>query len=123
MLLLIFLSPTLNGLVSHHLKIGEGLMEGFGEFIETFISYITNSMSYIRLAAFAIAHGVLAQFAFTLGDSLGIIPSLIVVNIMVVFIEGFAAGIQSIRLIFYEFSTKFFKGGGIKFKPLKLLLE
>jgi len=42
---------------------------------------------------------------------------------MVVLIDGFAAGIQSIRLIFYEFSTKFFKGGGIRFKPLKLLLE
>jgi V/A-type H+-transporting ATPase subunit I len=98
-------------------------MDGFGEFIETFFSYITNSLSYIRLAAFAIAHGVLAGFALTLGASLGIIPSLIIVNIMVVIIEGFAAGIQSIRLIFYEFSTKFFKGGGIKFNPIKLLIE
>lgn len=123
MLLLIFFSPTIKGLVSHDFKIGEGLMEGFGEFIETFISSITNSMSYIRLAAFAIAHGILAEFAHSLGGSMGMIPSLILVNIMVIFIDGFAAGIQSIRLMYYEFSTKFFKGGGIRFKPLKLLLE
>jgi V/A-type H+-transporting ATPase subunit I len=123
MLGLIFFSSTIKGLVSHDSKIGEGLMEGFGEFIETFFSTIANSMSFIRLAAFAIAHGVLAGFAITLGDSVGIVPSFIIVNIMVVLIDGFAAGIQSIRLIFYEFSTKFFKGGGIRFKPLKLLLE
>ncbi|MGQ9780725.1 MAG: V-type ATP synthase subunit I [Nitrososphaeria archaeon] len=123
MLLLIFLSPTIKGLRSHDFKIGEGLMEGFGEFIETFISYITNSMSYIRLAAFAIAHGILAEFAHALGGSMGVIPSLLLVNVMVIFIEGFAAGIQSIRLMYYEFSTKFFTGGGTRFNPLKLLLE
>jgi V/A-type H+-transporting ATPase subunit I len=123
MLVLVFLTPLLKGLGKQDLKVGDRLMDGFGEFIETFFSYITNSLSYIRLAAFAIAHGVLAGFALTLGASLGIIPSLIIVNIMVVIIEGFAAGIQSIRLIFYEFSTKFFKGGGIKFNPIKLLIE
>jgi V/A-type H+-transporting ATPase subunit I len=123
MLGLIFFSPTIKGLVSHDSKIKEELIEGFGEFMETFFSTITNSISYIRLAAFAIAHGVLAGFAYSLGDSVGMLPSFIIVNIMVVLIDGFAAGIQSIRLIFYEFSTKFFKGGGIRFKPLKLLLE
>ncbi len=123
MLVLVFLAPILKGLGKQDLKVGDRLMDGFGEFTETFLSFITNSMSYIRLAAFAIAHGVLAGFAVTLGASLGIIPSLIIVNIMVVIIEGFAAGIQSIRLIFYEFSTKFFKGGGIRFNPIKLLIE
>ncbi len=123
MLLLVFLSPTMKMLGSHDHKIGESLMEGFGEFIETFISYITNSMSYIRLAAFAIAHGILAEFAHALGGSMGLIPSLILVNVMVILIEGFAAGIQSIRLMYYEFSTKFFTGGGTRFNPLKLLLE
>ncbi len=119
MLGLVFFSPAIKG--SHH-SLGESLMEGFGEFIEVFLSYITNSISYVRLAAFAIAHGVLANFAHILGESIGFIPSLIIVNIMVILIEGFASGIQSIRLIYYEFSTKFFRGGGIRFKPIKLIL-
>ncbi|MEM3832161.1 MAG: V-type ATPase 116kDa subunit family protein [Thermoprotei archaeon] len=119
MLGLVFFSPAIKG--SHH-SLGESLMEGFGEFIEVFLSYITNSISYVRLAAFAIAHGVLANFAYILGESIGFVPSLIVVNIMVILIEGFAAGIQSIRLIYYEFSTKFFRGNGVRFKPIKLIL-
>ncbi len=119
MLGLVFFSPVIKG--SHH-SLGESLMEGFGEFIEVFLSYITNSISYVRLAAFAIAHGVLANFAHILGESIGFVPSLIIVNIMVILIEGFASGIQSIRLIYYEFSTKFFRGGGIRFKPIKLIL-
>lgn len=121
MLGLIFFSPAIKNIGSHH-SFGESLMEGFGEFIEVFLSYITNSISYVRLAAFAIAHGVLAEFAFILGESIGLIPGLIIVNIMVILIEGFAAGIQSIRLVYYEFSTKFFRGNGIRFKPIKLIL-
>ena len=123
MLVLVFFVPLIKGWGAQDFKVGERLMEGFGEFIEIVISFITNSMSYIRLAAFAIAHGVLAGFAITLGVSLGMVPSPIIVNIMVVIIAGFAAGIQSIRLRYYEFSTKFYKGGGVRFKPLKLSIE
>jgi hypothetical protein len=50
-------------------------------------------MSYIRLAAFAITYGVLAGFATTLNVSLGIIPSFLIVNVIVIITEGFAAGI------------------------------
>jgi V/A-type H+-transporting ATPase subunit I len=121
LLAIIFLSPTIKHIGSHH-SLGENMIEGFGEFIEVFLSYITNSISYVRLAAFAIAHGVLASFAHILGESIGLLPSLLLVNIIVILIEGFAAGIQSIRLIYYEFSTKFFKGNGTRFKPIKLII-
>lgn len=121
LLVIIFLSPTIKHIGSHY-SLGENMIEGFGEFIEVFLSYITNSISYVRLAAFAIAHGVLASFAHILGESIGLIPSLLLVNIIVILIEGFAAGIQSIRLIYYEFSTKFFRGNGTRFKPIKLTI-
>jgi V/A-type H+-transporting ATPase subunit I len=39
---------------------------------------------------------------------------------LVILVDGFAAGIQSVRLLYYEFSTKFFAGAGQKFKPLTL---
>jgi vacuolar-type H+-ATPase subunit I/STV1 len=121
-LLLVFLSPLLRGLGTEELKLGEAVIEGFGEFIEVFISFITNSLSYLRLAAFAIAHGIFAGFAADLGGSIGIIASLVLVNALVIIVDGFAAGIQSIRLLYYEFSTKFFAGAGQRFKPLTLKL-
>ena len=121
-LLLVFLSPLLREIGTEEIRVGEGVVEGFGEFIEVFISFITNSLSYLRLAAFAIAHGIFAGFAADLGSTVGVISSLVLVNALVVVVDGFAAGIQSIRLLYYEFSTKFFAGAGQRFKPLTLKL-
>ena len=123
LILLMFslVKPAVVGvLTGHRHSISESLMEGINEFIEMFLSYITNSISYIRLGAFAIAHVALASVAETMSHSMGFIPSYLVFNIIVILIEGFAAGIQSIRLLFYEFSTKFYIDEGRLFQPLKL---
>jgi V/A-type H+-transporting ATPase subunit I len=114
--------PTVeNKVYGHGHKMSETLMEGISEFIEMFLSYITNSISYVRLGAFAIAHVALAQVAGIMAASLGMIPSYLIFNIVVILIEGFSAGIQSIRLLFYEFSTKFYRDDGRLFRPLRLL--
>jgi len=121
LLAFILLRPTLlNMFAEHKHPVMETLMEGVGEFIEMFLSYITNSVSYVRLAAFAIAHVALAEVAYLLSYSIGPIPSYLIFNIIVILIEGFAAGIQSIRLLFYEFSTKFYMGDGRPFIPVRL---
>jgi vacuolar-type H+-ATPase subunit I/STV1 len=122
-LLLVFLSPALRNLGTENQNVREDLVEGLGEFIEVFISFMTNSLSYLRLAAFAIAHSIFASFALNLGSSIGLITSLVLVNALVIMVDGFAAGIQSIRLLYYEFSTKFFAGSGERFKPLNLKLS
>lgn len=121
-LVLIFLSPTMRHIKIKDRSAKNDLMDGFGEFIEVFISFLTNSLSYLRLAAFAIAHSVFAQFAMGLESTLGVVTSLVLVNALVIVVDGFAAGIQSIRLLYYEFSTKFFSGSGQRFKPLTLKL-
>jgi len=121
LLIFIFLKPTILNLFSKHRHpFSESLMEGISEFIEMFLSYITNSISYIRLGAFAIAHVALASVAGILANSMGFIPSYLIFNIIVILIEGFAAGIQSIRLLFYEFSTKFYIDDGRLFRPMRL---
>ncbi len=121
LLVFIFLKPTiLNVFSKHKHPFSEVMMEGISEFIEMFLSYITNSISYIRLGAFAIAHVALASVAGILAGSMGFIPSYLVFNVIVILIEGFAAGIQSIRLLFYEFSTKFYIDEGRLFRPFKL---
>jgi len=95
-----------------------GVMNGFIEVIEMVIAYPANSLSYIRVAAFAMVHEVFGELAINLSSTIGEIPSYLFANILVLVIEGFVVGIQALRLIFYEFSTKFFKGEGMKFEPL-----
>lgn len=90
--------------------------------LEVFISFLTDSLPYLRLAAFALAHGIFASFAADLGNTLGLVASLGLVNALVILVDGFAGGIQSARLLCHEFSTKFFAASGERFKPLSLKL-
>ena len=108
---------------SEGLEVSECLIEGFMEVLETFIGLPANTLSYIRLAAFAIAHEAFGLLATALSPSMGLLPSLIVTNLLALVFESFAVGIQAARLTFYEFSTKFFRGGGVLFKPLGLELR
>ncbi|RLF00171.1 MAG: hypothetical protein DRJ57_01320 [Thermoprotei archaeon] len=102
---------------------GECLAEGFTSALEMLMGLPANTLSYVRLAAFAIAHEAFGLMAFALAPTLGQIPSLLLANALVLILEGFAVGIQAARLIFYEFSTKFFRGGGIAFRPLSIEVE
>lgn len=121
-LLLVFLSPLLRHLRTGGRHVGGYVIDGFGELLEVFISFLTNSLSYVRLAAFALAHSIFAGFASDLGSTIGFVSSFVLVNALVISVDGFAAGIQSVRLLYYEFSTKFFAASGERFKPLSLKL-
>ena len=119
-LLLVFLSPAIEDAVKHELKIGEGIMKGVSEFIETFLSYLSNSISYVRLAAFAIAHSALGIAAIILGSSMGVLPGFIVMNLLAMTIEPLGVFIQCMRLTYYEFFTKFYSGTGVAYRPFSL---
>ncbi len=120
LLALIFFFPLIEGLFEGEVKIVERLLKGFAEFIETFISFLTNSISYVRLAAFAIAHGALGLSAAILAQTIGLPLSYALMNFLVIVIEGLAILIQSMRLTYYEFFTKFYSGGGLPYRPFTL---
>ena len=101
----------------------ENLIEGVIEILEMMIAYPANSLSYIRLAAFAIAHEAFGMLAEELALMINPLISYVFTNFLVLIIEGFAVGIQALRLTYYEFSTKFFRGGGEVFKPLSTSIE
>ena len=96
------------------------------ELFETVISFLSNSLSYVRVGAFAIAHVVLSSVVFLLADMLSPVHGVgywLVVsigNIGIVVYEGLIVGIQAMRLSYYEFFSKFFTGGGMRFEPLSL---
>lgn len=97
------------------------------ELFETVISFLSNSLSYVRVGAFAIAHVVLSSVVFLLaelvspGQGFAYWTIVVVGNIGIVFYEGLIVGIQAMRLSYYEFFGKFFSGGGMRFEPLTLL--
>ena len=120
-LALVFLSPLIESLLrKESAPVSRKLLEGFGVGLESFIAFIANSVSYIRLAAFAIAHEAIGLAATVLGAVLGSILSLALLNLLDFGVEGFAAFIQSLRLMYYEFSTRFFLRDGIPYEPFKI---
>ena len=77
----------------------------------------------MRIAGLGIAHVCLMMSFFTLAEMTGGILSVIILilgNILVIGLEGLSAGIQALRLSYYEFFTKFFHGTGKLYTPISL---
>jgi len=129
----IILSEPLKRLVEGHRPLIEGgvgmyVVQTAAELFEKSLSIFSNTMSYVRVGAFAVAHAgfCLAVFVFaglaSGGANTGIGYWVVVVigNIVVILMEGFIVFIQTMRLHFYEFFSKFFSGGGAPYEPLAL---
>jgi len=108
-------------------SLGTYLIQAGFELFETLITFLSNTLSYVRMGAFAVAHGGLSAVVFILADMVsptrGIGYWLVVVlgTISIVGFEGLIVGIQTLRLEYYEFFSKFFTGGGSSYKPFRLL--
>jgi V/A-type H+-transporting ATPase subunit I len=102
--------------------IGTYAVQAVFELFETLISFLSNSLSYVRVGAFAVAHAGLSQVIFILAELAGPAYWLVVIlgNIFIIGFEGLIVGIQTMRLEYYEFFSKFFRGGGMRYEPLTL---
>jgi len=99
------------------------IIQSLMDLIETVISMLSNTLSFIRVGAFAVAHGGLSLAIFSLaGDepTVGFWITIILGNLFIIGFEGLIVGIQTMRLHYYEILGKFFHGGGMQFEPLKL---
>jgi V/A-type H+/Na+-transporting ATPase subunit I len=101
------------------------LVQAFMDWFEVVISQLSNTLSYVRVGAFAVAHGGLSLAFFRLAEligggehGLGYWIMLIIGNIFFLTLEALIVGIQTMRLHYYEFLGKFFTGGGLRFEPL-----
>jgi V/A-type H+/Na+-transporting ATPase subunit I len=103
--------------------IGMFLVTSFMDLFEGVISMLSNTLSFVRVGAFAVAHGGLSLAIFSLaGEEQGIQfwITIILGNIFIIGFEGLIVYIQTMRLHYYEILGKFFHGGGLRFEPLKL---
>ncbi|MGA1869774.1 MAG: V-type ATP synthase subunit I [bacterium] len=108
--------------------IGLYLMESFIEVIDTIIGFLSSTVSFIRVCAFALAHAGLFMAVFSLANSLHqmkggaffYVLTMVIGNILIIALEGLVVSIQTIRLEYYEFFSKFFKGDGERYTPLEI---
>jgi len=95
----------------------------FIETLETLIGYVSNTLSFLRVAAFSLNHVALAVAVLTLADMMGTFGhamTIILGNVFVILLEGGIVMIQVLRLEFYEGFSRYFSGEGHEFAPLKL---
>ncbi len=103
-------------------------MEWVVELLEIFSGYLANTLSFMRVAGLGIAHVTLmvafAQIAGMVagggGYTAGSYLVLVLGNLLVIVLEGLSAGVQSLRLNYYEFFSKYFSGSGRAYAPVTL---
>lgn len=120
----LFKEPFTNKLEGKPLKPSEGwgnyFTENIFEVFEILLSFVTNSMSYLRVGGFVLSHAGMMLVVMTLahmvsGSGIGIV---IFGNAFVMLLEGLIVGIQTLRLEYYEMFSRYYTGGGKEFKPV-----
>jgi len=107
------------------------IMESCVGAFEAILSYLANTISFVRLAAYAMSHAALLFAAFMVAKEVKGIPyvgsafSIVIIilgNIVAIVLEGVIASVQALRLEYYEFFGKFFSGSGRPFEPFYLAI-
>lgn len=124
---LIFLKAPLTSLIERR-KTEFSIAEAFIDILEGAITFLSNTMSYLRIGGFVLSHAgfmlVVSQLAGTADPNapvtVGTVITYIIGNLLVMGIEGLLSGIQVLRLEFYEVFSRFYDGNGKVFEPVSL---
>ena len=126
-LILIFLKEPLTALIEKKSEVmpkekGMFVVQGLFEMFEVLLSYFSNTLSFVRIGAFAVSHAAMMEVVLMLaGAESGNLNWIVVVlgNLFVCGMEGLIVGIQVLRLEYYEMFSRFYKGTGRKFEPFR----
>lgn len=102
---------------------GERILTTLIETFEIINSYISSSLSFLRIAAFSLNHVALSLAVFTLANSMDTVGhwiTLILGNLFVIVLEGIIVAIQTLRLEYYEGFSRYYYGDGTPFRPLRV---
>ena len=125
-LLIMFFKEPLTAVVekkSEKIEGGMGMFitQGIFELFEVLLSYFSNTLSFVRVGAFAVSHAAMMQVVLMLaGAEAGGSTNWAVViggNLFVCGMEGLIVGIQVLRLEYYELFSRFYRGSGRAFEP------
>lgn len=126
LIVVMILRDVLARYLLHQKGEGESPVLNMFEIMHNLMSFVSNTASFVRLAAFALNHVGLSLAVIMLSDMVHTLPGgivmkgiiLIIGNMVIVCLEGLIVFIQTLRLEYYEFFGKFYKGGGSAFKPV-----
>lgn len=99
-------------------SMGDYILENIFELLDYFISYMSNTISFLRVGAFVLVHAAMMTVVFAIAN--GNILVIIFGNILVMALEGLLTGIQALRLEFYEMFSRFYEGEGRPFEGVKI---
>ncbi len=130
-LILVFLREPLSELVKGEKdwmpkSWGSFIVDNFFELFEVCLSYVTNTMSFLRVGAFVLVHAGMMQVVFVLASMFGqtgYVITVILGNLLVAALEALLVGIQVLRLEYYEMFSRFYLGDGRPYKPVKIKNE
>jgi V/A-type H+/Na+-transporting ATPase subunit I len=108
-------------LTSHHNKLLE-IPKALGELLESMLQIAVNTVSFVRVGAFALAHAGLSAavigMAAATGGGIGWLLVMILGNALVIALEGLIVSIQTTRLLLFEFFIRFLTAEGRQLRPL-----
>lgn len=125
--ILIFFSEPLTELVNGEKdwqpeSWGGYIVEKLFESIEILLSYVTNTMSFLRVGAFVLVHAGMMMVVFVLAETVGGAGYWVIVvigNALVMVLEALLVAIQVLRLEYYELFSRFYSGEGRPFEPVR----
>ncbi|MCH5209950.1 MAG: hypothetical protein J1F01_03195 [Oscillospiraceae bacterium] len=96
-------------------------VESFFELFEVILSFCTNTISFLRIGAFAVIHVgmMMAVASLSSGGGVGGAVVTVIGNAIVMVLEGLIVAIQVLRLEYYEMFSRYFVGRGKEFISLK----
>jgi len=107
------------GIPRHRLAVG---LLALPRLAEKMVQILINTLSFVRVGAFALAHAGLSAAVVALGKGTGsewgYAAALVAGNVLVIALETLVVSIQTTRLVLFEFFIRFFAATGRAFRPL-----
>jgi V/A-type H+-transporting ATPase subunit I len=108
------------------MTIGGFIVENFFEMFEFLLSYVSNTMSFLRVGGFVLSHAGMMLVVMTLLNMSATAAkpfTLVIGNLFVMAMEGMIVAIQIIRLEFYEIFSRFYESDGKEFEPISVSFD
>lgn len=96
------------------------------ESFETAMGFFANTLSFLRVSAFALNHVALALAVLSIAHGMGAAGhwlTLAIGNVIIIVLEGAIVAIQALRLNYYEGFSRFYRGDGRRYRPLGFGLQ